>query len=87
MFFYRPLMNWLLRRADVIVVATEGHINGSRYLKPYADKCVIIPYGVDGHIKKTAVDWLAKEKKKSEKECVVFCLWGGWYIIRGSKIC
>ena len=85
MFFYRPLMNWLLRRADVIVVATEGHINGSRYLKPYADKCAIIPYGVDRRIKKTADDWLAKENKKSEKECVRFLFVGRLVYYKGVK--
>ena len=85
MFFYRPLMNWLLRRADVIVVATEGHIKGSKYLKPYSDKCTIIPYGVDWHIKKTADDWLAKEKKKSEKECVRFLFVGRLVYYKGVK--
>ncbi len=44
---YQPIMEWLLRRADVIVVATQGHIDGSDYLPKYKDKCVIIPYGVD----------------------------------------
>ena len=87
MFFYRPLMNWLLRRADVIVVATEGHINGSRYLKPYADKCVIIPYGVAGTLKKRRTTGSQKRKKSQRKNVFVFCLWGGWYIIRVSKIC
>jgi rhamnosyl/mannosyltransferase len=45
--FLRPLIEWTLKRADKIIVATEGHINGSDYLKPYRDKCVIIPYGQD----------------------------------------
>jgi len=44
---YKPLMNKFLQRADRIIVATEGHINGSAYLRPYRDKCVIIPFGVD----------------------------------------
>ena len=42
----KPLTAWMLKRADVIVVATEGHIEGSDYLKPYRQKCVVIPYGV-----------------------------------------
>lgn len=44
--FYRPLMEWTLNRADRIIVATKGHIDGSAYLKPYRDKCVIIPFGI-----------------------------------------
>ncbi len=47
MFFYKPFMNHLLKRADRIIVATEGHINGSSYLPPYRSKCVVIPYGLD----------------------------------------
>lgn len=45
--FYKPLMNKFLERADRIIVATEGHINGSSYLAPYREKCVIIPFGLD----------------------------------------
>ncbi len=46
MLIYKPFMQWLLKRANKIIVATEGHINGSAYLKPYREKCVIIPYGI-----------------------------------------
>lgn len=44
--FYKPLMHWLLRRADRIIVASQGHIDGSEYLKPYSSKCVVIPFGI-----------------------------------------
>jgi rhamnosyl/mannosyltransferase len=44
---YKPLMIKLLKRADCIIVATEGHIKGSKYLLPYKDKCVIIPFGIN----------------------------------------
>jgi len=44
---YRPIMERFLKRADVIIVATQGHIDGSDYLHKYREKCVIIPYGVD----------------------------------------
>lgn len=47
MHLYKPLMEKLLRRADCVVVATEGHISGSAYLKAYKDKCRVIPYGID----------------------------------------
>ena len=47
MLFYKPIMKRFLRRADKIIVATKGHIDGSEYLKPYANKCEIIPYGLD----------------------------------------
>ncbi|GHV93393.1 hypothetical protein AGMMS50268_38960 [Spirochaetia bacterium] len=45
-FFLRPLINNTLKRADLIVVAAKGTIDGSPYLSEYRDKCIIIPYGV-----------------------------------------
>ncbi len=47
MLFYKPIMDAFLKRVDCIIVATEGHINGSQYLQPYRDKCVVIPFGID----------------------------------------
>ncbi len=47
MFFYKPILKRFLRRADKIIVATKGHIDGSKYLKPYRNKCEIIPYGLN----------------------------------------
>lgn len=65
---YRPLMEWLLRRADCIVVATQGHIDGSKYLKPYQDKCRIIPYGVERQIEETADRWIAVQEESSGRQ-------------------
>lgn len=45
--FYKPLLNWLIRRADCIVVATQGHIDSSLFIRQYAEKCKIIPYGLN----------------------------------------
>lgn len=47
MLLYRPIMERFLKRADAIIVSTEGIINGSSYLKPYKNKCIIIPFAVD----------------------------------------
>lgn len=46
MLIYKPFMNYLLKRADIIFTATEGHINGSSYLMPFREKCHILPYGI-----------------------------------------
>lgn len=43
---YKPLMMRMLRRADCIIAATKGHIDGSDYLPQFRDKCRVIPYGL-----------------------------------------
>ena len=63
MFFYKPFLTKLLKRADLIIAATEGHINGSDYLPQYRDKCVVIPFGVDdGWLKKSETVLPAKKE-------------------------
>lgn len=57
MFFYKPLMKTLLKRADCIITATKGHIDGSDYLPEYREKCRVIPYGV------TPREYLSVERK------------------------
>ena len=42
-----PLTKWLLRRADVIVAATQAHIDSSPMLSQFREKCVVVPYGID----------------------------------------
>jgi rhamnosyl/mannosyltransferase len=44
---YRPLLRRTLNRADVVITATQGHIDGSEFLPACRDKCVVIPYGAD----------------------------------------
>lgn len=46
MLLYKPLLKYLLGRADVIFTATEGHICGSDFLPEYREKCRILPYGI-----------------------------------------
>ncbi|MDR2649971.1 MAG: glycosyltransferase [Clostridiales bacterium] len=46
MWLYRPLMMRALKRADIILTATEGHITGSEFLPMFRDKCVVVPFGV-----------------------------------------
>lgn len=46
MLLYRPFMMYLLRRADIIFTATQGHIDGSDVLPQFREKCRILPYGI-----------------------------------------
>ena len=58
MLLYRPIMEKCLKRADAIVVASEGHIEGSSYLGPYKDKCHVIPFGVEKNMEKRADEYV-----------------------------
>lgn len=56
MTFYKPLMMKLLKRADCIITATKGHIDGSDYLPAFRKKCRVVPYGI------TPEDYLSVER-------------------------
>ena len=64
---YKPFMNALLRRADTIIVATKGHIEGSKYLKKYENKCQIIPYGVMNSIDRDGMNYCISHKDQKSK--------------------
>ena len=64
--FYKPLMNWTLRRADVIAIATQGNIDGSPYVKPFEKKCVKIPFGLrKTWEEKSDIYWKKREIQKA----------------------
>ena len=44
---YKPVLRRFLRRADVIIAATQNHIEYSEHLNKARDKCAVVPYGVD----------------------------------------
>ena len=48
--FYKPVLKRFLKRADTIITATKGHIDGSDFLPEFAEKCRIIPYPLDASL-------------------------------------
>ncbi|WP_080394683.1 glycosyltransferase family 4 protein [Pseudomonas syringae] len=44
---YSPLMNQFLKRMDRILVASPNYLQTSETLKPFADKTVVVPFGLD----------------------------------------
>ena len=46
LWFYRPLQQWLIRRADLILGTTPVYLTKSPYLKEVADRCACLPIGV-----------------------------------------
>jgi rhamnosyl/mannosyltransferase len=83
--FYRPIMERFLKRADVIIVATQGHIDGSDYLPKYKEKCVIIPFGVDSIIEQRADEYL-QQNKVINREIVRFLFVGRLVYYKGCEI-
>ena len=46
MFFYRPLLKWMLRKVDKIYVASRSIAEQSKYLGKHMDKVEVIPFGI-----------------------------------------
>ena len=45
--FVEPLMRRTLRRAEAIIVSDAALLNGSPLLQEFAEKCHIVPFGID----------------------------------------
>lgn len=85
---YKPVMLRMLRRADAIVVATQGHIEGSAYLRPFQEKCVIIPFGVDEKVEQAADAYLgqAETEPRKENKSVKFLFVGRLVYYKGCDV-
>ncbi|MBR1822905.1 MAG: glycosyltransferase [Ruminococcus sp.] len=86
MLFYKPFMRYLLKRADAVVTATEGHVKGSEYLPEFAEKCVTVPYGI------TPGDYLGVERvpflteKCADRESVKIFFTGRLVYYKGVEV-
>lgn len=45
--FYKPLQNWLIRRAETIVGTTPVYVRESPHLAHAQDKCTYVPIGIE----------------------------------------
>ena len=66
---YRPFLHRLLDRADAILATSPQYVESSEYLRPFKDKCDIVPPGIDlrrfetsPQIEERAVAWRAEMK-------------------------
>lgn len=80
---YEPLMKRFLKRADKIIVATEGHIEHSAYLGAFKEKCVVIPYGVDASITEDSRRYTQETKDSKE---VTFLFVGRLVYYKGCEV-
>jgi glycosyltransferase involved in cell wall biosynthesis len=44
---YAPLLRYSLRRADAIIATSPPYITSSPFLAPLADRCTVVPYGIE----------------------------------------
>lgn len=56
MLFYKPLLNWVLKKVDKVYVASRSIAEQSPYLSKYIDKVEVIPFGI------SSSDYLRAEK-------------------------
>jgi len=47
LFFYKPLLIWLMRKSSVIIATSPNYIKGSKILKQFSDKCQVVPIGIN----------------------------------------
>ena len=66
---YRPFLWRLLRKADAILPTSPQYLRSSEYLKPFQDKCEVVPLAVDlrrfkphPEIEARAAEWRAEWK-------------------------
>lgn len=86
MTFFRPLINSTLKRADAVLTATQGHIDGSDYLPRFREKCRIVPYGltVEDYLRTDGGGFLTK--KLSDKNAVKVFFTGRLVYYKGVDV-
>ncbi len=56
---YSSALHHFLKKVDRIIVATPKHIESSKFLQTYSNKCEIIPYGLQ-------LDWVKESNSRTE---------------------
>lgn len=77
---YMPLVKYTLKKADAIIVGAKGTVKGSKALRKYRDKCVVIPYSVSDALVAEGKQYFSHKKdEKREKIHVLFLGRFVWY--------
>lgn len=71
---YRPMQNWLLRRADSIIVTSPNYLEGSEQLEGFKHKAVVIPIGIDASELTPQPDLVGKIRREYQGRTIVFAL-------------
>ncbi len=66
--FYAPLQTWLLKRADSIIATTQQYADFSPTLKPFREKIVAIPIGIDSLLQSLKIAESSKSQSAKSAE-------------------
>lgn len=65
---YSMFIKHSLNKADTIIVSAEGNIDGSPTLRPYKEKCVIIPFAVNEKLLLEGLEYKRENRQKDNKQ-------------------
>ena len=72
--FYRPLMNWMLRKAKKIIVTSQAYLEGSDQLRAFKDTTVVIPIGIDSLASQVDDAEVERIRKEYPRKSIVLAL-------------
>ena len=71
---YKPLQDWLLKKAKFIIVTSEEYLDNSEALIPFKSKCVVIPIGISSMESKVSPKIVEEIKNKYQGKRIIFSL-------------
>lgn len=69
---YRPLMKAFLASVNCIVTTSQNYLDTSEDLRPYRDKCVVIPIGLTDSFNENISSNLTKWKKRFQSKFILY---------------
>lgn len=71
---FLPLQNWVLKRADRVILASQAYGENSADLKEYLSKMAVVPIGIDEKLLQVDNDKLQEIQKKYSGKKIIFAL-------------
>lgn len=88
---YMPLLNWLLNKADAIIVTSPPYLDGSDQLAKYRQKCTVVPIGAGDLLTRVEPNIVESIRHRYAGKNIVFSLGrhiyykGFEYLIEAAK--